>query len=49
MTFEELKTLVMEWQSARDADDYFREIDTERRLEDAAIKLMEERDEEKKS
>ena len=44
MTFEELKALVMEWQSARDMDDYFREIDTERRLEDAAIKLMEERD-----
>ena len=44
MTHEELKALVMEWQSARDADDYFREIDTERRLEDAAIKLMEERD-----
>jgi hypothetical protein len=44
MTFEELKILVVEWQAARDADDYFREIDTERRLENAAIKLMEERD-----
>lgn len=44
MTFDELKTLVVEWQAARDTDDYFREIDTERRLEDAAIKLMEERD-----
>lgn len=50
MTHDELKRIVMEWKLATDADglgsgdeNYFRRADAERRLDDAASALLEER------
>ncbi len=49
MTFEELKAVVVEWYEAKagdvcgaSADKYFRRIDTQQRLEQAARCLIEE-------